>query len=131
MSTSVRSQFAEALTPLLPATWKILNSEKGVGNHQHPIVRLSQRKIERHPNAPLGARQTTFTVTVTAPSGDLEHWEDELDDEVNTLTWAIETLGSDFSWSSAEKGILPAEEGGNLFYEMTVLISTARPVPTN
>lgn len=96
-----RAWLDAALSPLLPATWKIIPFQKELSTFTAPVVILKQSAITRLPEAPEGAHVVEFTVTVASPHVDREKAEDQLDDNVNALIHAIDTLG--IGWTRADK----------------------------
>lgn len=88
-----RSALEAALKPLLPAGWKIIRFQKALDNFTTPVVILKQSAITRLAEAPDGVHAVEFTVTIASPHIDREKAEDQLDDNVNALIHAIDTLG--------------------------------------
>lgn len=114
---SFRSQLVDALTPVLPGSWELVPTQRTVDTLSHPIVQLSQISIRRDPNAPQSsALLTTFTLTVVDPLTDPERAEDNLDDEVLTLIFALDGLGW-LRWTDATKVIW---QDSHLAYDITI-----------
>ena len=98
---SPRSQVAAILRPIIPRNWKIVSSDRAVDLHKFVVVQVKQRKLIRTPQAPAGAHDIEFVLTVTSPYQDIDKAEDQLDDSVNIIVHALDDAG--IKWTSADK----------------------------
>lgn len=119
---SVRDELAAALTPLLPAGWKLIPYQDSVDTLNDVTVMLKLASVEKHPAAPLGAYLTKFTVTVVDPSKDMGKAEDRLDDELLALLAALDGINNSL-WSTAEKVLF---QDAYLAYDIAVQVVTRK-----
>lgn len=114
-----RKELAALLKPILPRTWYIRDSMGTTDDVNRTIVKLKQMTIERLPQAPQGKHLIGFVVTISAPNANTQAAEDKLDDQVNALIHAVDSLG--IEWKTATKVI----DENRLAYDITLnLIST-------
>lgn len=110
---TVRTQLLALLRPSLPtATWNLargaqawllLPHEDNTDTITQPTLILSMQEIERHPAAPMAKQLVTFTLRLAVPSEDFRKREDQLDEAVQKLLYAIDAGGSGIAWTSARK----------------------------
>lgn len=117
---SPRAIVAQIIKPLLPRTWKIVTSDRAVDVHKTVTVQIKQRSIMRTPQAPNGAHDIEFVLTVTSPSQDLDRAEDQLDDGVNRLVHALDTAG--IKWTNAQK----VTNDDRLAYDITLTLTSTK-----
>jgi hypothetical protein len=122
-STTVRAELAALLAPLLPKDWLIVPNERAIETANRTVLRLSQQSIQRHPQAPLGAVLVTFKAAVIDPGTDIERAEDNLDDAVTSLLFAIDALGGSVAWTDANKALFES----NLGYEISLTVTVSKP----
>lgn len=89
---SVRSDFAEFLTPLLPKDWRIVPFNTALDVTDRPVVMLIQKTVERAPEAPIGALKVGFSVLVIQPRTEPGAADDALDDDLMDVALAINKL---------------------------------------
>jgi hypothetical protein len=109
------------LRPLLPRAWRIVPSQQTVlDTLSTTTVILKQLRMERHPAAPQGAHLVHFVVTIASPLPATEKAEDDVDDKINTLLHAIDSLG--IAWTSAEKVL----SDQSLAYDITLSLTSTK-----
>lgn len=123
---SVRTQLYDLIKPALPVTHRVITTEVGLDVIDRPVLRLSQRIIERHPIAPNSKHLVTFEARLYAPGIDPVKSEDLLDDLIEKFLYALNNLQPSgiVAWQKAEKVMT---EAGNLAYDVTLTISTDKP----
>ena len=102
MSDSVRDYLATELTPLLPASWRIIPEQRMPQTLDTITVVLKHRRIERLAEAPVGNLRNEVVLTVVDPHEDWATAEDALDDAVNDVLTALDGH-SQINWTLAEK----------------------------
>ena len=115
-----RLVLAGMLRPLLPRAWRIVPSQTNLDTLSTTVVMLKQMSLERHPIVPQGAHLVSFVVTIISPLHDTEKAEDDLDDKVNALIHALDTL--DIEWTRAEKVLA----GATLGYDITLTLTSRK-----
>jgi len=121
---TVRQELADLLKPILPKGWVIVPNERAVEGTSHPVLRLSQQSLERHPQAPMGAHLVTFMATVIIPGADYVRSEDVLDDAVNAFLFAVDSLpGGSVAWGTADKKFFEDALG----YEISLTVTVQKP----
>jgi len=113
---NVRTAVIAALTPLLPADWKLVAYGANLDTLSSPVVRLQIKTIERHPAAPNGARLVTYTLTIIEPKTAPGAADDALDTNLLKLIEAIDATDG-LGWSSAER---VAAETGNPAFDISL-----------
>lgn len=96
-----REALVDALTPLLPDSWKIVDSERGIDVGTNVSVLLKQQRFRRLGVAPLAFHSIDFVVTCVSPHEDFGKAEDQLDDAANELIHALDESG--ILWTEATK----------------------------
>lgn len=102
---SVRSELAALLKPLLPASVKIIDVPRSIDGLEakRPVVMLFRESREKAPNA-MGDYIDTFTMYVVTPGVDVRRSEDALDDILDQVLDALDTI-TWLNWTSAERSI--------------------------
>lgn len=121
-----RQQLLDVLQPLLPAHWQVVADERQRDDVDATSVLLSQRTIERHPQAGTGVHLVGFTVTVTVPGTQLDTAEDRLDDDLDQFLWTLDEAG--IVWEQATKAIY-GDKAPRLGYQLGLQVSTFRLLP--
>lgn len=125
--TSARSHVAAALKTLLPKGWKIIPHQDNFDAlSKQPVVMIRQQRITPSPQAPLGAHAVDFEVWLIDPASDPAVAETSLDDEVDTLLYALEDNAS-LSWSEAER--IPYD-GTYQAWNIRITVTTLRKEPS-
>lgn len=115
-----RKVIGEALVPLLPKRWKVIDSARGFSNVQVPIVQIKQRRLERNTIAPAKVWDCELIVTVWAPHSTTEAAEDALDDNyLPALLGALEQIDG-VLWEEATK--VKSEDESRLGYDIRITI---------
>lgn len=122
MSASVRDYLDGELTPLLPATWKLIPNQRMPETIDGITVVLKHLKIERLPEAPIGSLKNSVTITVADPHQDQVTAEDALDDSVLTLITALDGH-SNILWTGADKVLV---NNTYLGWDITVEVNTEK-----
>lgn len=105
-----RQQLRDALAPLLPDTWVWITDERARADDERTRVHLVQRTIEPGTWGNTSAHRLGFECTVTVPQSDLTKAEDQLDDDVLAVLYAIGKLKG-VKWSTATKAIFDGRLG--------------------
>lgn len=102
---SVRSDLADALRPLLPATYKIVDVPRSLDGLEakRPVVLLYRESRAKAPNA-IGDYFDTFTLYVVSPIIDTRRAEDALDDALDAVVDALDQIKW-LNWSTAERSL--------------------------
>lgn len=102
-----RSDLAAALTPTLPAGWRVIERVGEADNADATTLRLAQLTIRRTPAAPRSKSvELVFEAVLTVPGEDIEAAEDRLDDEV--MAWLLTlTNVRGLTWSEFTKTKTP------------------------
>jgi hypothetical protein len=117
---SARKDVAAALRPLVPKKWAILDADRNIDETTEIALLVSQRTIEPAPNA-AGNHRATLRVYVIDPHEDPDAAEDALDDAVELVCFALDTIDALY-WTTAEKVIYQ----GRRAYQITVQAFTVR-----
>ncbi|MBH0054482.1 hypothetical protein I6E74_09925 [Salinibacterium sp. SWN139] len=89
---SIREQLADAITPLLPSTWKIVPNQVGVETLSKVTVVIKHLQMSKFPEAPIGHLQHELTITIIDPHTDQVRAENALDDSVLELVTALDSI---------------------------------------
>lgn len=102
---SVRSELADALKPLLPATVKIIDVPRSIDGIEakRPVVMLYRESRAKAPNA-MGDYFDTFSMYVVTPGVDVRRSEDALDDTLDSVIDALDQI-TWLNWSVAERSL--------------------------
>jgi len=102
---SVRSELAAALKPLLPNTVKIIDVPRSIDGMEakRPVVVLFRESRAKAPNA-IGDYFDTFALYVVTPGVDVRRSEDALDDTLDQVITALDTI-TWLNWTSAERSV--------------------------
>lgn len=100
-----RSDLADALKPLLPAAYKIVDVPRSLDGLEakRPVVLLYRESREKAPNA-LGDYIDTFSLYVVSPIINPVKGEDVLDDALDAVIDALDTI-SWLNWTTAERSL--------------------------
>jgi len=99
---NLRTGVTDALKPLLPATWQIVPFAKNLDAITRPVVMLQLEEVQRHPDAPNGARLITYSLLIIEPKNDPGPADDSLDANVINLIDAIDKTPG-LRWTSAKR----------------------------
>jgi len=99
---NVRTAVTDALTPLLPKTWKLVPHTTNFGVISQPVVVLKLEEVKRHPDAPNGARLISYTLTIIEPKTEPGPADDALDTKLLLLLAAIDKAPG-IAWSTAKR----------------------------
>lgn len=116
-----RQQLRDALAPLLPRTWVWVTDERARPDDERTRVHLLQRTIDPSSWGGKPSHRLGFEVTVTVPQPDLSAAEDQLDDDVLALLYALASLKG-LQWTTATK----ATYDGRLGYQFGLTIPSSR-----
>lgn len=119
--TAPREALAAALKPILPKAWAVIDTARSVDKLPKTTVQLFQRSITRLPAAPIGKHYVGFVVEISAPEQGVERAEDRLDEEIDDLIHAIDTLG--IGWTEATKFASKAQRIG---YQITLNVISSK-----
>jgi len=102
---SVRSDLADALRPLLPTTYKIVDVPRSLDGLEakRPVVLLYRESREKAPNA-IGDYFDTFSLYIVNPIVDVRRGEDALDNALDEVVAALDDI-SWLNWTSAERSL--------------------------
>lgn len=123
---STRSNVADALKPLLPKTWKLVHSRRNIDTLTVPTAIVWLDGFKPLPAAPQTKRIARGLITLVDPTTDPEKGEDNLDDEVERLTAAIDDLRPTIPirWTDARR-VKWGEQNPNA-YDIDIEIITER-----
>jgi len=102
---SVRSELADALKPLLPATVKIIDVPRSIDGMEskRPVIMLYRESRAKAPNA-IGDYFDTFALYVVTPGVDTRRSEDALDDTLDSVIEALDAIKW-VQWTTAERSV--------------------------
>lgn len=119
--TAARKSLADALKPILPRGWAIVDSSRSVDDVEKTVVQVQMLRMSRLPAAPIGKHLIGMLITISAPEQSVQRAEDRLDEHIDDLVHALDELG--IRWTGAEKVADPASK--RLLYQIPVdVIST-------
>lgn len=117
-----RKQLAETLRPLLPSSWRVVDSERSLDRNDRTTVIVRQREITKNPAAPKASRIVQFVLTIVSRYVGPDNAEDDLDSTVPTLLNTLDGVDG-LRWDTAEK----VEVGDSrLGYDITVYVTTTK-----
>jgi len=116
-----RKVFADALRPLLPKGWQLVDGSRSVDVTKKTVVRIRQASIRPHRAAPIGYHEVSLVVNIRIPEQSTEAAEDRLDAEVDDLIHAL--AGINVLWENAEK-VLMDTTTKTLGYDLTVIVGS-------
>lgn len=119
--TSARTYLAETLAPLLPKGWQIVPYADNLDTLSRPVVMLQQKRITPSTYAPLGRHSVEFSVILLNPSTDIRKAEEDLDEQVDLLLYALEDLPT-LVWTNAERAVFDNNHG----WDITLTLDTTR-----
>ena len=99
---NLRAAVTDALKPILPTDWKLVSYQTNLDTISQPVVVLKLETVERHPQAPNGARLITYTLTVIEPKTAPGPADDALDHKLVVLLDAIDATPG-LRWSKAQR----------------------------
>lgn len=118
---TAREWIEAELAPLLPKRWQLVWDEGSADDTGRTRLRLTQQSIERHPGTGTAATHlVTFAATLTVPADDFRKVEAQLDDDMELLLWAIDSIY--LPWTKADKGLF----GNRMGYQFTLQTTTYR-----
>ena len=91
-----RKVFADALRPLLPKGWQLVDGSRSVDVTKKTVVLIRQASIRPHRAAPIGYHEVSLVVNIRIPEQSTEAAEDRLDAEVDDLGNTIRALRDRF-----------------------------------
>jgi len=123
---TARKYLQDVLAVILPETWDIYpyfgDVTPEAGRTQ---VQLILTSVDRHEQAPLSHHNVNFTVRLLSGQTDPERREDELEDNLDEILYAIQvaakSLGT-ITWNSAVKGV--TEDRSRMMYDIEVSVIT-------
>ena len=118
---NLRTGVTDALKPLLPEAWQIIPFSKNLDTITRPVVMLQLEEVQRHKDAPNGARLVTYTLTVIEPKTDPGPADDSLEANLIDLLNAIDKSPG-LAWSGAKRVV--AHES-NPAFDITLTYSVA------
>jgi hypothetical protein len=118
----IRNWVIEQLTPLLPKSWKLIPYSTNLDRLSQPVVMLQLQSLSRTPSAPNSGHTVEFTLTVIEPNTDPAQREDLLDDKLDDLVYAIETIPN-VTWTKAERAMFA---DSYLAFDITLEIVTKK-----
>ncbi len=119
---TVREWLTENLAPLLPEDWKWVDNERAVDVTEAVTVRWAQRRIAPLAETPLSHLGVEGILTVFSPRIDTERAEDELDDAVLELVYALQSLQG-VKFTEATK-VAVDEQQQRLGYDLQITVIT-------
>jgi hypothetical protein len=119
--TNARTYLSETLAPLLPRGWQIVPYADNVDTLSRPVVMLQQKRITPSANTPMGRHSVEFSVILLSPSTDVRKAEDDLDEQVDLLLYALEDLPT-LVWTNAERAVFDGVHG----WDITLTLDTLR-----
>lgn len=127
-----RATLLKLLKPNLPnpRKWTVLDHDDNLTTLEKPTLILSLQRLRRHPAAPLGAMLAEFTLRLAVPSEDFRKREDQLDEAITELLFAIEQAGPSVGWDEAQKVL---HRDLYLAFDVTLTVTLSRddaPAPS-
>lgn len=119
-----RTALAQAIAPLLPARWQLVEHEGKVDDNDRVRVRVAVREIRHSDTGDDTLHFVTCQVTITVPTDTLDAAEGPLDDAMDGFLFALD--GAGIPWTTATKGRY-ADEGGRLGFQLDI---ETRTTPT-
>lgn len=120
--TNARKHLAERLTAILPKGWRVVPYGTDLDVLSTPVVMIQQSRIKPSNHSPLGRHSVEFTVTLIDPSQDERLAEDHLDDQIDTLLYALETFG-ELVWTDAQRVLFQTTYNA---WEISITLDTLR-----
>ena len=102
---TVRGWVEAQLKPLLPSTWRLVPYQRNLDEVDRVTVMLRLQRVVKLPEAPGGAYQAEWTLTIIQPGQDVTRGQKMLDQQVFELLDAILDLrktGLNIDWSDAQ-----------------------------
>jgi hypothetical protein len=117
----IRQQLSDAIKARMTDTrrFRFVTDEKAVGRFSRPLIRTSQKGFTRIPEAPQSGVTVRFNIRVTSPLADLDEAEEQLNEIVPEVCYAIEGIPRS-KWTDAEKVLDP--DADRLAYDITVTV---------
>jgi hypothetical protein len=103
--TSVRTQLADALAPLLPAEWRVIPYRADLDGVEGTVVKFRHERQVPAPNAQ-GSHLHTIKAHIISPLTDADAAEDDLDELVSEFLHALRLVRG-VRWTEATKGAIP------------------------
>lgn len=114
---TARSEVVDALDPLLPGV-TVLAYARNVDPPKKPLVMVRVDRVEPAPQVPNHNRYT-FALVLLATKNEPKHADDELDELLEQVIFAINSEDSVLTWTSAVRGTY--ENTSYPAYEVTVI----------
>jgi hypothetical protein len=118
----VRKWVEDQLTPHLPDTWRFIRYDTNVDRISQTIVMLKLQSIARTPSAPNSGHTVEFVLTVVEPRIDPKLREDDLDEKLIEIVYAIDTVPN-IRWTNAQRVLF---NDTNLAFDITLEVVTSK-----
>lgn len=105
---TVRGWVEAQLKPLLPPTWRLVPYSRNVDELTRTTVMLRLQRVVKLPEAPSGAYQAEWTLSIIFPGQDVTRAQKMLDQQLFELLDAILDLratGLNIDWSDAQSAV--------------------------
>lgn len=115
---TIREAVKDALTPLLPSSWKFVAALEGTIKSRTPVVYIEFTNLDTTiagEPLPRGSVAAQFNLIVTDPKTDTDKAEDDVDAHLLKFVQALDPL-DDIYWTTAAKDRLP---DGPLAWQLT------------
>ena len=104
MTYYVRTDVANKLRELLPAKWLIIDHAVALDNPINPVILVRQMSLARTAGGPRQYRDAALTIALVEPGFDVAQVERALDDDVELLVDALETIDiPGLIWTGADR----------------------------
>ena len=124
MVTNARHELANALREALPPKWLVLNYWPTLDNPDRVTILVRQSALVRTPGAPRLYRDVTVNVGLVEPGLDPALVEDALDEDLELLIDALESIPIDgLRWEGASRSVFQDRWQG---YDVTTTITTEK-----
>jgi len=121
--TTLRAWVQWYITPLVPSTWRIIPGFKEVETPSTPTVNITYSSIDPHPTTPASNNLVNeLVIRITDPHTDVKLAEDDVDDQVLTLIYALKNSAR-IIFRGAKK-VKPSE--AFLAWDITVTVITTK-----
>jgi len=118
---SIRSEVADLIRSIVPATWNVLSYKPTDSNVGKPSVWIQQSTVSRLRRA---LDETKLTVTLVEPTRDPETCDDRLEANLDILLDALD-LTHGLRRGDATRGVT-SSEGGYPGYDIDITLTTTR-----
>jgi hypothetical protein len=124
---TARAYLIEQLTPLLPATWKLLPYFTNLDVQTQTVAMLVLESVQRAPEAPNSTHEITFTLQLREPKTDPAKREDSLDESLDDLIFALDTIPNT-KWTKAERVLHGTPGAESLSFDISITVYTNKKV---